>query len=720
MNWREIKIPDWVKRWRWLIIVVASMVVLAFAGYFTLLIGGKRIVDERLLVLDEASVIETRNGDELTKLYKENRTVVPIGDIPDHVENAFIAIEDGRFYEHAGVDVIATARALYRDLIAMEKVEGGSTITQQLSKNLFLTHDKTWTRKIKEVMASLYLERNVPKKKILEYYLNTIYFGNGLYGIESASQYFFNKPVSDISLTEGALLAALPKGPNYYDPIDHPERAKGRRDIVISRMLAEGFVTSEEAVQLQRKNLGINHGSPEEKPWLNSYLDYVVTEAKEEYGLSEDELYQGGYRIVVSVDEDIQRISHEVMQIDQYFPGSVEGVQGTFLLMDEETGEILAAQGGRNNERGDLNRLLEKRQPGSVMKPLAVYGPALDLEQYTPYSLLVDQKLSYGDYTPTNYDYKYDDYISIYKSLMLSKNASAVWLLNEIGIDYSKNYLEKLGMDLEDNGLSIALGGLKKGVTPVDLVRSYRTFIHDGEMIEPHSIVEIYDKDGELVHKYEPKPKQIFNPQTAWSITRMLESVVTEGTGRSGAYEKALAGKTGSTQHPYVDKKTKDAWFVGFTPEYVGSVWMGYDQSDEKHYLNDGSASPTKLMKEVLTRVDQVKQLEDSFTQPDGVEDVPPPIDLPIIDDLDGTLSFGSLTLLQAELTWTPARDDRVVYRIYREEEGQDERIGEVEGRGRYTIKRLTVFHDETYYIVPYDPLTDTEGSPSNQVRVEW
>lgn len=721
MEWNKETIFNWWKQtnWKWPIIAIAVIGMLSIAAYMGLLYGGKRIVDERLFVLEEATTIVNEEGEELGKLYRENRTVVSIDAIPSHVQDAFIAIEDSRFYEHAGVDFKSTMRAIYRDLIAMEKVEGGSTITQQLAKNLFLTNDKTWSRKAKEVMASIYLERNVSKDRILQFYLNTIYFGNGLYGIETASQYFFDKPVSQLSVEEGALLAALPKGPNYYDPSDHPERAKERRNIVLNRMHDTGMISAEDAVKLKRKGINLNLGNPDKKPYLASYLDMVVKEAKEEYGLSNDELYEGGYQIVVGVDEGVQQLSYQALQDDQYFNGSTNGVEGTFVLMDEKTGVIVAAHGGRDFQKGNLNRLYEKQQPGSTMKPLAVYGPALELDQYEPYSMLVDQQLSYGEYRPANYDGQYAGSISMYESLMLSKNASAVWLMNEMGVSYSKEFLSKMGLSIADNGLSLALGGLEEGLTPIDLVKGYRSFAHKGEVVEPHTILQVYNDEDELVSHSSTKAQQVFTKQTAWNMTRMLEAVVEKGTGTAGSYNKALAGKTGSTQHPYAEGKTNDAWFVGYTPQYVGAVWMGYDQIDKDHYLTKGSSEPTRLMKDILTRMDQSEELQSEFVKPDDVDELQSPIELPVITDLEGELDIRVFSV-RAKLTWTPSPDDRVVYRIYKNGSSEDELVGEVTGQGEYAIEGVGLFSEASYYVVPYNPLTKIEGNPSNEVEVKW
>ncbi|KGX92621.1 penicillin-binding protein 1F [Pontibacillus halophilus JSM 076056 = DSM 19796] len=709
------------KQAKWIYIGIASFLLLLIIGYNLLLLGGKMIVDERKFVLDTASTIETKDGETLTKMYQENRTIVELNEIPEHVQQAFIAVEDGDFYKHSGVDLTSTSRALIKDIIAMEKAEGGSTITQQLVKNLFLTNDKTWTRKFKEVMAALYVDKTLSKDEIMQYYLNTIYFGNGVYGIEAASRYYFNESISEVSISQGALLAAMPKGPNYYDPLDHPERAKDRRNIVLNRMHDEGMLSAEQVVKYSRSDLNTEHVSQSERPWLDSYVDLVVKEASDTYQLSEEELLQGGYRIVVGVDEAAQRLSYDMMKNGDYFPGTSERVQGSFLLMDDQSGEIVAAHGGRNYERGDLNRVNVKRQPGSTMKPLAVYGPALEQEEYEPYSLLTDEKATYNSYTPTNYDGRYAGQISLYKSLQLSKNASTIWLLNEMGLSYSKDYLSKLGIDVGDQGLAIGLGGLENGVTPVDLVRSYRTFNHGGKMIEPHTIVEIYDQNGELVEVFDEEQQEVFTSQTAWNMTRMLENVVAEGTASAGTYEKALAGKTGSTQHPNVEGATKDAWFVGYTPSYVGSVWMGYDRTTNEDYLTRGSSYPTTFMKDFLTEYDKQTDLTTAFTKPDGVQDLEPPINLPVLDDVRSEVRFGAFSFLSARLTWSPSSDERVEYRIYKEQDGKDdELVDAVTGQGVYTLDRVPVFSEARYYVVPYDRLTELEGQPSNIVDVRF
>ncbi|WP_010650083.1 transglycosylase domain-containing protein [Oceanobacillus massiliensis] len=696
------------------------LIIIGLLGYGAVLYGGNLVVDDEDLILDAATTIETREGEIIGKLYNENRELVSIEQIPDHLEQAFVAIEDRRFYNHEGVDLKSITRAVYRDIIAMSKVEGASTITQQLSKNLFLYNDKTWTRKIKEAMAAIYLERNYSKAEILELYLNEIYFGEGLYGVETASNYFFSKPVEELSISESAMLAGLAKAPNGYSAIDHPEKALERRNIVLQAMEDAGYISAETRKSEQEKTLGLVLQEKEPTPWTDSYIDLVMKEAADKHQLSVDALKKGGYRIVVNMDPAIQQIAYEQFQNDGFFPGSTEGVEGAFVMMEEGTGNIVSAIGGRNYQLGDLNRVTVQRQPGSTFKPVAVYGPAMmQEEKFNPFTLLPDQQI--GEYSVSNADGEYANTVTIYEALMTSKNTSAVWLLEQIGIDYSKEYLKRLGMPIEDEGPAIALGGLTHGVTPLQMAQSYQSFASEGNVMDSSTINQIFDRDNQMDYEAEISPKQVFNPQVAWNMTEMLAETVTSGTATSGEYSKALAGKTGSTQHPRVEGQTKDAWFVGYTPEYVSALWMGYDKSDEDHYLTGGSAYPTSLTKSILNEIDKQTggSLAAEFVKPENVDALPEPIRLEQITNLTAEYEFGGFSLVKGKLTWDGSDDDRIVYRIYQDNEGIDKRIGEVTGKKEYSISNA-LFRNNRYYVVAYDPLTKMEGGRSETVELDW
>lgn len=707
-----------MRRIKWLVVSFSIVIVLVLIGYVAVLFGGALVVDEEDMTLDATTTIETTDGKVIGRLFHENRIPVSIDKIPKHVQEAFVAIEDRRFYEHKGVDFRSVVRAIAEDIAAMSKVEGASTITMQLSKNLFLQNDKTWMRKTKEVMAAIHLERELTKKRILELYLNEIYFGQGVYGVEAASQFFFSKSINELTIAEGALLAGLAKGPNGYSPIDHPDKALSRRNLVLQVMDDTGKISPEQRKKAQDKSLGLNLNETKPNPWADGYIDLVLQEAQKEHDLSIDELKQGGYRIIVNMDKKAQRIAYDLFKEDSYFPGNTKGVQGAFVMMEKASGKITTAIGGRNFQLGDLNHVTIKRQPGSVMKPIAVYGPAMMKETYQPYSLIPDQKMEINDYTATNYNDQYAGAVTIYDALVKSKNAPAVWLLDQIGISYAKDYLKKMGINIDDKGLAIALGGLSKGLTPLQMAESYRTFASGGKTIDSTAINRIYNREQETIFKANPDEKQVFSPQVAWNITRILTQVVEKGTGTAGEYAKALAGKTGSTQHPHVPGEYKDAWFVGYTPEYVSALWMGYGSSDKNHYLTAGSAYPTRLTKAILSELDKTKDLAASFTKPEQVDDLPEPIKLPDKINLQSELAFGGFSFFQGKLNWTGSPDDRVIYRVYREEDGVDERIGEVKGKSEFVIDSVNLFRPSTYYVVPYNPLTKIEGNKSNTVKL--
>lgn len=706
------------KKIKWLLLSSVFILIIAIIGYTAILFGGNLVVDEEDLILDATTTIETSDGQIIGKLYSENRVPVRLEEIPDHVKEAFVAVEDRRFYDHGGVDFQSVVRAVYRDIIAMAKVEGASTITQQLAKNLFLHNDKTWMRKTKEVMAAVHLERKYSKDKILELYLNEIYFGQGLYGIETASQTFFSKSVEDLNVTEGALLAGLAKAPNGYSPIDHPEKAKARRNVVLKAMDDTGKISTEKRMSAQGKTLGLEVKKKKPNPWADSYIDLVLQEAKEEYKLSNNELKRGGYRIVVNMNEKAQQIAYRKFKNGDYFPGNTEDVQGAFVMIEQDSGKIVTAIGGRDYQLGNLNRVTVTRQPGSTMKPIAVYGPAMMQEAYQPYTLIRDQKVEINGYTATNYDDNYEGAVSIFEALVESKNASAVWLLNELGVQNAKDYLTKMNISIPDEGLAIALGGLSEGLTPLEMAESYRTFASGGETIDSFAIDQIYDKKNELIYEGEATTADVFSPQVAWNMTSILTEAVNEGTASAGEYSKALAGKTGSTQHPHVANKVKDAWFVGYTPRYVSALWMGYDTSDKEHYLTGGSEFPTKLTKAILSELDKQQTLTAAFEKPENVKDLPKPIDLPKEVVLNGDYSFGGFSLFKGKLQWTPAKDDRVVYHVYQEKDGVDERIAKVEGKSEFTVDNISIFKATSYYVVPYDPLTKLEGQRSNTITL--
>lgn len=696
----------------------------AIAGmlfYLVILLIGNHVIDKEKLVMSTTTKIVDENGHEISKLYLENRETVPLNKIPKNVQNAFVATEDSRFYEHSGIDLRGTMRAVVADIFSGQKEQGGSTITQQLARNAFLTNEKTWYRKLKEAAIAISMERKYSKKQILDMYLNQIYFGHGVYGVEAASKFFFNKDVSQLSDDEGALLAALPKGPNEYSPILHPDRALNRRNLVVDLMEKQGYIGAEQAVRLKGRTLGLNLEKSKSHPEYDTYVDMVLDEAQKEYHLSNDEVLRGGYKIVVPMDMAAQRASYQQFKKNQYFRGSNPKVspQGAFVLMDSQTGGVLAVQGGRSYVKKGYNHVLEQRQPGSTFKPLAVYGPALDSGRYQPFSLLQDKKVvytKYDNYAPKNYDNQYHGEMSMYDAVTVSQNAPAVWLLDKIGINKSKAYLSKLGFQLPDKGLAIALGGLEKGVTPLQMASAYTAFDNNGEKVSPYFIKAIYSNSGKRLGKAHPKKEKVFSKQTAWYMTRMLESVVSNGTAKAGVADTSLAGKTGSTA--YTKNGLRDAWFVGYTPKAVGAVWMGYDQTAKNQYLTGSSSDAVRLFKSIIDRVPSQAHLP--FKKPAQVTDLDAPIKLEPIKNLKAKGTFGKFIFPAVKFTWTAAKDKRVVYRIYEVDNGKTTLKGEVAGKGSFEINYVNPISSASYYVVPYNPQTKKQGIKSRTVQISW
>ena len=714
---KKWNVPEWMsplKKYRWLLLIPASLftiLTISLIGYLLIIYAGNYVIDERKLVMDSASSLVDEDGELITKIFSENRNIVSIDQIPSHVQQAFVAVEDNRFYTHRGIDGRAILRALYRDIVARSKVEGGSTITQQLAKNIFLTNEKSWLRKTKEAVIAINLERRYTKNQILEMYLNQIYFGHGAYGIEAASQLYFGVNVEDLTVEQGALLAALPKAPNSFSPINNANAAKSRRDLVITLMHQQGYVSAEEAVKLQRKTISLSVKEDKDlKPYL-TYIDMVIEEAQSRFGFSHEELLKGGYTITVPMARDVQQIAYERFQDDKYFPGTSENVEGAFVLIEPKTGGVLAVIGGRNYVARGLNRVNVKRQPGSTFKPLAVFAPAIEEGAFEPYSLLKDELLTYGnDYTPRNFNNEYRGTVTMYDAVKDSLNAPAVWTLNEIGVPKGKEYLTKMGMRLPDKGLAIALGGLEEGVTPLDLTKAYRSLGNDGKVIQPYFIKNMKDSDGNIVAESNIVEKSVFSKQTAWYMTRMLQGVVTSGTGQAGEIRGELAGKTGTTNFPLVPRANRDTWFVGYNENVLGTVWMGYDRTTESEHLVGGGSYPTQLYKDIIrdAELDNV-----AFSIPSGVKDLESPIEIPEIKSVQASISFHPLRLFYVNLTWQHEGDERIVYRIYSVKDNEETLEGEVEGAGTFTSSSINIFNPPKFYVVPYNTQTKQEGMPS-------
>lgn len=687
------------------------------AAYLFIIINGHQYLQEHVNKLDlkDASIVYDKHGKEAAKFYMlENRESVKLEEVPELVRQAFIATEDKRFETHDGIDYIGVARALVKDIIARKAVEGASTITQQLARNLFLSNEKTFFRKATEMSIATALENKFTKDQILEMYLNRIYFGKGAYGIKAASKTYFGKEnLADLELHEIAILAGIPKAPGYYNPIDHPDRAKNRRDTVLMLMEQQQIITYEEKVEAQAQE--VEARSYQSGMKYPSFMDLVLQEAQEVTGLSEDQLYTNGYRIYTTLDPAAQDALEEAFNQPELFPedGPEQKVQSSMVILDHKSGGIAALIGGRDYARKGWNRAVVKRQPGSVFKPIASFAPALETGEWHPYSMLSNQKQSFNGYSPQNLSGKYSDRISMIEALRNSINIPTVWLLHEIGVKKGLDFAERLGIEMstEDRNLAIALGGLTHGTSPLEMARAYGAFAAGGKLSTPHLITSITSKDGKVLYRFEPDKhmQQVMSEKTAWYMTLMLKDVVEQGTGKRAAIpHHEVAGKTGTTESGIKGvNKNRDIWFVGYTPNYTAAVWMGFDRTDEEHVLSDYGGTAASLFAKVMAKALANKE-PSSFQKPEGVPHLTRSVDS--VREL--TASFHPVNRW-IEVSWLPL-DGEKEYRLYRKSSAETDYI-QINASSNVSVIDFAIEPGLTYsyYVVVYDPKLDVESEPS-------
>lgn len=512
------------------------------------------------LQLIEATQVYDSQGQLISKLFEENRVVVTLNNISPYVQQAVIANEDVRFYSHIGVDPIGILRALWVNIRTGGLVEGGSTITQQLAKNMFLTQERTFSRKVNELLLAVIIERKFTKQEILQAYLNQVYFGEGAYGVEAAAQVYFGKSAKDLTLAESALLAGLPRGPNIYSPYIDSGAALERRNTVIAGMAKAGYITEAEAEKAKKEQLVVS-GKKKRSVQASYFLDYIANQLVEKYGANR--VYKGGLKVYTTLDIRTQQAAETILGKQQ----------GGLLALDPRNGYIRAMVGGRNYEESQINRVVtEVRQPGSAFKPF-VYATALD--QGMPMnSIILDEAININGYSPQNYDKKYLGPITFKKALRLSVNVAAVKLGRQVGIEQVLNLAKSLGITTlvpEDNNLAAALGGLTRGVNLLELSTAYTAFANNGIVSRPVSIIKVLDENNQVLEENHPVQQAVLRPEIAYLTTNMMKAVIDSGTGTPAQLGRDAAGKTGTTDN------YETAWFVGFTPELLVGIFVGND-----------------------------------------------------------------------------------------------------------------------------------------------
>jgi penicillin-binding protein 1A len=715
------------------LMILTAGVLIAVGGYFYFKQELPQISSLKDYNPPTITTFYSDDNRKIAEFFHERRIIIPIYHMPDMLKNAFIAAEDDRFYQHKGINLASILRAFLKNIEAGSIVQGGSTITQQVTKSLFLSPEKSYQRKIKEVILAYRIDKTFSKEEILFLYLNQIYLGHGAYGVQAAAENYFGKDVQELTLAECAILAGLPQAPSRYSPFRYPERARTRQAYVLNRMVAEGYITNTQATEALNQPLDI-------KPRRNWYLEkvpyyteYVRQYVEKKYG--RDLLYTGGLQVYTSVNIEMQKIAaqeiekglrdldkrqgyrgplknltkeeietfssrikekliEEPLEKDQIVQGVVieinetkketivkigdnigiipinriawarkpnprfahheirvtkpgevfrtgdviyvktiekqvekdiwelaleqePKVQSALLCLEADTGYVKAMMGGRDFDQSQFNRAIQsRRQPGSAFKPV-VYAAALD-KGYTPASVILDTAIVYEDkeqnyvWKPKNYGHKFYGPTLFRDALANSRNLVTIRILKDIGIDYTINYAKKLGITSQlERDLSLALGS--SGVSLLELVNAYAVFANMGYHVKPVFITKIVDRHGNILEEEVHESEKVIERSTAYLITSLLESAVKDGTGkRVQALNRPVAGKTGTTND------MNDAWFVGYTPQYITGTWVGFDDEASLGKGETGASAAAPIWLHFMSRI-----LEDEpvkvFQVPDDI-----------------------------------------------------------------------------------------------------
>lgn len=611
------------KKRRSLLLIGTSFFVLTLV--FALLMGIQTVLalvhdlpkldEEDLRSLGQTSKIYAADGSLLAEVFgTENRTIVTLDAVPKYLQQATIAIEDERFYEHSGVDYEAIGRAVFTNITSGSLAEGGSTITQQLVKNVYITDERSFSRKLVEAVLASRLEQTVSKDVILERYLNTIYYGENAYGVEAAAQTFFGKSVSELNLSECATLAGLPNAPSLFSPKRNLAAATDRRNVVLQKMADLGFITQAEAHGAASLPLEVNSNvQAVVEPY---FVEYVKQKLVEKYGAGT--LFEGGLRVYTTIDPRLQEAGvdaiHRVL--------NQEGDPAAALVsIEPETGFIRAMVSSQDFQQSQFNLAAQaQRQPGSTFKPFvlaAAVEEGVDPNKTYYMSKEVDLPMPGGGepWHVQTYDFHYYGVSSLTEAMLRSDNTVYAQLVMDVGPDKVRDTAERMGIQsyIVANP-SIALGGLGQGVSPLEMSSAYSTLANSGRYIKPIAITRVEMPDGEVDYEATPEPKQAISEGAAYEVTKVLEADMQRGTSSKASIGRTCAGKTGSTEN------LQDAWFVGYTPEFSTAVWIGYpDQQIPMTNVHGGSVwgggFPATIWKYFMT--DATKDLpEKDFTKP--------------------------------------------------------------------------------------------------------
>ncbi|MBN8234646.1 PBP1A family penicillin-binding protein [Halobacillus kuroshimensis] len=602
------------------LLTIGIVLMIGVGALFTYYAVSAPALDEEKLSDPFSSKVYDDDGELIADLAgDERRTKITYDDIPAVMEDAVLATEDVRFYDHIGIDFQRIGGAILANITGGFGAEGASTITQQVVKESFLTTEKTIKRKVQEQYLAIKLDQEYSKEEILEMYLNKIYYGAGAYGVaEAAETYFGKKDLNELTLPEAALLAGLPQRPSGYMPFENPDLAKDRMNTVLSLMVQHGKITeaeADEARNVEIEDMLIERQQEEATPY-QAFIDKVAKEVEEK--MDGADIYKDGLNIYTTLDTDTQDYVQQLLSDEGGISWPDDELETGLAVTDTKTGAVKAIGGGRNYQKEGFNFATDiNRQPGSTFKPIAAYGPAVEYNKISTYHQLNDEQTDFGDWSPNNFDNQFRGWVSARYALSRSLNIPTIKLLQEVGVDKAQDFAEGLGVDFGEEGMSLndAIGGGSTGMNPLQMAGAYAAFGNEGVYVEPYT-VESVEIPGEGTIDLKPEPTSAMSSATAYMVSNMLQTTMSEGSGSAANVPNLTeAGKTGTTN---IGDVANNSWFSGYTTNYSISIWTGYGEDNSRGLSDAARNIPKQIFKPLMTQISQGTDTAD-FTKPDSV-----------------------------------------------------------------------------------------------------
>lgn len=601
--------------------IVTLIITLLIGSFFiggVFLSSGNVHFDKEKLILSNSKIVLYDNLNNPLDAYADNVKTIKISQLHDYTKNAFISIEDKKFYSHKGVNIKRMAKAMLTNLKEGYIKEGASTISQQLIKNTHLKNEKTFKRKLKEIMLTTRLEKTLSKNDILETYLNVIYFGNSSYGIESASLNYFNRSAENLTIAQSATLAGIIKSPSKFSPISNKENCLKRRNLVLSEMKKDGHITESEYINAINEELICEKNNSKE----NLFCQNALNEASNILSLSEKQISEYGYKIYTYLDENLQNdLDKIVSNCDYYQKNSFNNIPDSQAIIMDKEGHILACSG-----KSKVNLVELKRSPASTIKPIICYTPAIEKGLIMPASIIKDEKINIDGYSPNNVGNTFSGNVTVRYAVEKSLNIPAIKVMQMLGIEKAKSFAQKVGFEFSenDNGYALALGAMTNGVKLKNLLSSYTMLANNGNYTKPSFIKRIEDNNGKPLYINNTHLEKVISEETSYLMTDILKSSTKNGTSkRLRDLPFDVAGKTGTHGIKNTNLNT-DAYSIGYTTEHIIGVWLGNASGNNEYNLqgsNNGGTYATSMLKDILLKVYSTHQPK-NFSIPNQIEKV--------------------------------------------------------------------------------------------------